>query len=68
MLKINLFNQGSWDKEKSTTSRKKSVQLSLDKTENKIKNHNENPANIQVNCLFPNMKSQRNNNYWCHIG
>jgi len=53
MLKINLFNQGSWDKEKSTTSRKKSVLPSLSKTEDKIKNHNDNPANIQVNCLFP---------------
>ena len=46
MLKISLFNQGSCDKEKSTSSREKL-------TENKIKNHNDNPANIQVNCLFP---------------
>ena len=59
MLEINLFNQCSHDKEKSTTSRKNSVLQSLGKTENKIKNHNDNPADIQVDCLFPNMTSQR---------
>ena len=53
MLKINLFNQCSHDKEKSTTSRKNSVLQSLGKTENKIKNHNDNPTDIQVDCLFP---------------
>jgi len=26
---------------------------SLGKTEHKIKNHNDNPADIQVDCLFP---------------
>jgi len=66
MLKINLFNQGAGTRKNQQHPGKKSVQLSLDKTENKIKNHNENPANIQVNCLFPNMKSQKN--YWCHVG
>jgi len=53
MLKINLFYQCSHDKEKSSTSRQKSVLQSLGKTENKIKSHNDNPADIQVDCLFP---------------
>jgi len=40
---------------------KNSVLPSLGKTENKVKNHNDNPANIQVNkSLFPNMTSQKN--------
>ena len=53
MLKINLFNQGSRGKENQQHPGKNSVLPSLGKTENKIKNHNNNQANILVNCLFP---------------